>query len=113
MTKEINDESLRRTITDPKARIKSDNSMGCEHDTNRIPNKAAGSTPWGSPSGKQPGLFLLSRTNVSIPWGVCLGARVCRALSGVWAWQGVPVTSPRPTGSRMNKQLPMGIHVEH
>lgn len=42
MTKEINGKSLRRTIPDPKARMKPDNPIDCEHDQQDL-KQAAGS----------------------------------------------------------------------
>lgn len=63
--KETNGKSTRRPIPDPKARMKSDNPTGCEHETSRVSNKAAGSTDGGSHVWKTAGPCLV-QLNMSI-----------------------------------------------
>ena len=100
VTKEVNGKFLRRTIQDPKARMKSDNPPGCEHDQQDL-KQAAGSRL------ERP----LLENSRAFSWSVehecaleyappLLGTR--RALSGVL------IRAPKSIRSRKDKQPRVG-----
>lgn len=69
--KEINGKSMKRILPDPKARMKSDDPTGCEHETSTISYTVAGSTAWGDHVWEILGPCLV-QLDVSIPYSMHL-----------------------------------------